>query len=217
MVSSGAPLWKRILDITCIIAVVPGWLPLGVILVLWIKIVSRGPIFFKQERIGYRGMPFQCLKFRTMHAGASTGVHQSHLVELMASGRPMTKLDSSGDPRLIRGALLIRSLGLDELPQLLNVLKGEMSLVGPRPCVRYEYEQYQPRHRLRCNTLPGLTGLWQVSGKNRTTFQEMIEFDLYYAAHKSLLLDLKILALTVPALLGQVDDLKQSRKGNSFP
>ena len=91
-------------------------------------------------------------------------------------------------------------LGLDELPQLLNIIRGEMSLVGPRPCLPYEYERYLPRHRQRCHTLPGLTGLWQTSGKNRTTFEEMIDLDIHYARHKSPFLDLKILIWTFPAI-----------------
>ena len=124
----------------------------------------------------------------------------------------MTKLDNAGDPRLIRGGRLLRSLGLDELPQLLNVLRGEMSLVGPRPCLPYEYAKYLPRHRERCRTLPGLTGLWQTSGKNNTTFEEMIDLDVHYADHKSLLMDLKILALTLPAIAGQVVEVKRPSK-----
>ncbi len=107
-------------------------------------------------------------------------------------------------------AALLRACGLDELPQILNVLKGEMSLVGPRPCVPYEFEKYLPRHRGRCATLPGLTGLWQVSGKNRTTFEEMIDLDLDYCRKKSLWMDVKIIAMTIPAIFVQVwDTLKR--------
>ena len=107
-------------------------------------------------------------------------------------------------------AALLRACGLDELPQILNVLKGEMSLVGPRPCVTYEFEKYLPRHRGRCATLPGLTGLWQVNGKNRTTFEEMIDLDLDYCRKKSLWLDVKIISMTIPAIFVQVwDTLKR--------
>jgi len=123
----------------------------------------------------------------------------------------MTKLDA-GDPRLSPGGLWLRSLGLDELPQVINVLRGEMSLVGPRPCLAYEYQKYLPRHRPRCETLPGLTGLWQVTGKNRTTFEEMMDLDIYYAKNKSLWLDLKIIAKTIPAILVHVWDVKVKRK-----
>jgi lipopolysaccharide/colanic/teichoic acid biosynthesis glycosyltransferase len=130
----------------------------------------------------------------------------------MKSDSPMTKLDNAGDSRLIPCGLLLRTLGLDELPQILNVLKGEMSLVGPRPCLPYEYERYLPRHRQRCMTLPGLTGLWQTSGKNRTTFEEMIDLDVHYVRHKSLLMDLRIIGMTIPALLSQASDVRRSQK-----
>jgi lipopolysaccharide/colanic/teichoic acid biosynthesis glycosyltransferase len=116
----------------------------------------------------------------------------------------MVKMDARGDSRLIPGGRLIRASGLDELPQIINVFRGEMSVVGPRPCVPYEYEQYLPWQRARFNVVPGLTGLWQVSGKNRTTFEEMIRLDLRYAETRSLWLDLKIMVLTLPALLAQL-------------
>ena len=109
-----------------------------------IKLVSPGPALFRQERIGYLGKRFTCFKFRTMRVNADTGIHQGHLNRLMDSNVPMKKLDAAGDPRLIPGGLFIRTLGLDELPQIFNILRGEMSLVGPRPCVPYEYENYSP-------------------------------------------------------------------------
>jgi len=209
-VQSGVPAWKRILDVICITLAMPVLLPAGLLLALVIKLVSPGPVLFKQERVGFRGRRFMCLKFRTMKVNADTRVHQGHLEQLMKSDQPMVKLDAA-DPRLIPCGLILRSLGLDELPQLLNVLRGEMSLVGPRPCIPYEYEHYLPRYRQRCGTLPGLTGLWQVNGKNRTTFEQMIEFDLHYVRHKSLGMDLKILAMTIPAIVIQVCDLKGRR------
>jgi len=125
----------------------------------------------------------------------------------------MTKLDRH-DPRVIPGGRILRALGLDELPQIINILRGEMSLVGPRPCLPYEYERYSPRHRTRFQTLPGLTGLWQVNGKNKTTFEEMIDLDIYYVAHRSLWLDLKIMAKTIPAILGQLVDSKRKLPGH---
>jgi lipopolysaccharide/colanic/teichoic acid biosynthesis glycosyltransferase len=204
----GIPSWKRVLDITCIVLTSPFLLLLGFCISLLIKIVSPGPILFKQQRIGYRGKPFYCFKFRTMRCNAETHTHKGHLQDLMKSNQPMVKLDAKGDSRLIKGAVLLRSLGIDEMPQLLNVLRGEMSLVGPRPCIPYEYESFQPRHRRRCDTLPGLTGWWQVNGKNRTTFERMMELDLEYVEKKSLGMDLKILFMTVPAILGQVWDVK---------
>jgi exopolysaccharide production protein ExoY len=215
IVSERIPLWKRLLDISCIVAGAPAWLPLGLFIGALIKILSPGPVFFRQERVGYLGKKFGCLKFRTMFVNSDTSVHQGHLEALMKSNRPMTKLDKAGDSRLIPCGLFLRTLGLDELPQLLNILKGEMSLVGPRPCLPYEYEKYLPRHRQRCSTLPGLTGLWQTSGKNRTTFEEMIDLDVHYAKYKSLWMDLQIIAMTIPALLDQAGDVSRARKRNS--
>jgi exopolysaccharide production protein ExoY len=130
----------------------------------------------------------------------------------MNSDVPMMKMDSHGDPRIIPFGRLLRASGLDELPQLINVLFGDMSLVGPRPCVTYEYEKYLPWQRERFNTLPGLTGLWQVSGKNRTTFTEMIQLDIKYARNKTLWLDLMIIFKTVPALMIQMWETRVKKK-----
>lgn len=211
-VTGRVPLWKRTLDICCILIALPVLVPLGLLIAIIIKIVSPGPAFFRQERVGFMGKRFMCLKFRTMRVNADTSVHQAHLKQLMTSNRPTRKLDCGGDKRLIPGGLLLRSLGFDELPQVLNVLRGEMSLVGPRPCTSYEYELYLPRHQRRCEALPGLTGLWQVSGKNRTTFEEMIDMDLYYVKHSSVWSDLRIILLTVPAVSALVWDAKIRRK-----
>lgn len=211
------PFWKRLLDLFCILLTAPVWLPIMLFLWVLIKIVSPGPALFRQERIGYLGKRFTCFKFRTMKVNADTGVHKGHLNRLMDSNVPMKKLDAAGDPRLIPCGLLLRSLGLDELPQLFNVLRAEMSLVGPRPCVPYEYECYSPHHRRRLEAVPGLTGLWQVSGKNRTTFEKMVDLDIFYAKNKTLLLDLKIILKTLPAIISQTKDLKESCKAGSKP
>jgi lipopolysaccharide/colanic/teichoic acid biosynthesis glycosyltransferase len=117
-----------------------------------------------------------------------------------------------GDERLIPLGSLLRSTGLDELPQIFNVLRGEMSLVGPRPGTPYEYESYSPWHKQRLSTLPGLTGLWQVSGKNKTNFTQMVNLDIYYARNQSVTLDLTIMAKTLPALAGQVKELLDNRR-----
>ena len=156
-----------------------------------------------------------CLKFRTMHCAAETVSHQSHLQELINSDKPMTKLDANGDARIIPFGKILRSSGLDELPQLINVLRGDMSLVGPRPCVPYEAEKYQAWQKERFNAAPGLTGLWQVSGKNRTTFTRMMELDIEYTRRKSLWLDLKIIFMTIPALLVQMWDMRQAKKARN--
>jgi len=147
-----------------------------------------------------------------MKVGADNGVHKNYLKELIRSETPMTKMDSRGDSRLIPLGALLRATGLDELPQLFNVLRGEMSIVGPRPCIPYECEDYSPWQMGRFDTLPGLTGLWQVNGKNKTTFNEMINHDITYARNKSLWLDIKIIAKTIPALLVQVRESRASRK-----
>jgi len=210
----GIPWWKRALDISCILFITPLIAPLVLMIAAVIKLVSPGPIFFQQERVGYRGRRFMCLKFRTMFLNADSGIHQGHLANLMTSNRPMAKLDGM-DPRVIPFGLWLRALGLDELPQLINVLRGDMSLVGPRPCVSYEYENYLPRHRGRCNTLPGLTGLWQVSGKNNTTFAEMIDLDLFYVKNKSLVMDISILARTIPAVLIQTVEMRRKKRSKN--
>lgn len=209
---NGVPRWKRILDCALILMALPLVLPLMILIGLIIRRNSPGPILFQQQRIGYAGIPFMCLKFRTMHCGAETVSHQGHLQELINSNAPMTKLDAAGDSRIIPFGKILRSSGLDELPQLINVLRGEMSLVGPRPCVAYEAEKYESWQRERFNAAPGLTGLWQVSGKNRTTFTQMMKLDIEYTRRKSLWLDLKIIFMTVPALVVQMWDMRQARK-----
>lgn len=156
-----------------------------------------------------------CLKFRTMFCGAETATHQGHLKHLMDADVPMVKMDARGDTRIIPFGKLLRASGLDELPQLINVLKGEMSLVGPRPCLPYEAEQYLPWQQERFNAAPGLTGLWQVSGKNRTTFTKMIQLDIEYTRQNNLRLDLIIIFKTIPALLIQMRDLRQQKKSRA--
>ena len=209
------PGWKRALDLSCIVLSLPGWLPIMLVIALWIKLSSPGPVLFRQERVGYRGRRFNCLKFRSMKVNAETTTHESHLDTLMQSGKPMTKLDVAGDPRLIRGGALMRATGLDELPQLLNVIRGEMSIVGPRPCTDREFRKNPAWRQERLHTLPGLTGYWQVNGKNRTTFQEMIRLDTYYVKNQSPLLDLSIMLKTVPALLGQLSDSRNAKNGKA--
>jgi lipopolysaccharide/colanic/teichoic acid biosynthesis glycosyltransferase len=198
------PRWKRTLDVVFILLILPFGLPLAVLVAVLIQLVSDGPVLFRQERVGYLGRKFMCFKFRTMFVGAETTTHQGHLQQLMKSDAPMVKLDARGDSRIIPFGPLLRASGLDELPQLINVLRGEMSIVGPRPCLDYECDKYLPWQWERFNTLPGLTGLWQVSGKNQTTFAEMMQLDISYAREKTLWLDLMIIFKTVPAILGQV-------------
>lgn len=206
------PLWKRGLDISIILLTAPVTLLVGAVVALVIKLGSGGPVIFKQERVGYKGSRFVCFKFRSMQVGAETRSHQGHTANLIKSSTPMTKLDSIKDSRIIPGGSILRATGLDELPQLLNVLRGEMSIVGPRPCVGYEYDMYEEWQKRRFDAVPGLTGLWQVSGKNRTTFNQMINLDIEYSEQSSLWLDLKIMFKTVPALVIQCCDQRAKRK-----
>lgn len=181
------------------------------------SLYSRGPLLFTQERVGYRGRRFKIYKFRTMHVCAETASHQNHFAQLIRSNTPMQKLDARGDNRMIPGGWIIRASGLDELPQIINVWRGDMSIVGPRPCIPYEYEQYSSAQRARFNAVPGLTGLWQVSGKNRTTFDQMISLDVEYAGRKSFWLDLRIIAFTPVALVVQMLDTRRQRRGARRP
>jgi lipopolysaccharide/colanic/teichoic acid biosynthesis glycosyltransferase len=206
------PRWKRVLDVTLVLLSLPLLAPLMLCIAVIIWVVSDGPILFRQERVGLRGSRFMCFKFRTMFTGTDTSIHRGHLDQLIGSDKPMVKMDLKGDPRIIPFGLPLRSSGLDELPQIINILRGEMSLVGPRPCVSYEYDKYLPWQKERFDTLPGLTGLWQVSGKNRTTFDEMIQLDIEYVREKSPALDFKIILKTIPALIIQVRDTRQGRK-----
>jgi len=205
-------LWKRVFDITLALVLLPilGVITLAMSIVM--RLVSPGPVFFHQERVGYLGRRFTIYKFRTMTVDADASIHQAHCDNLIHTKNPWSKMDHRGDSRLIPGGRLIRASGLDELPQLINVLRGDMSLIGPRPCVAYEYEKFLPWQRERFSTLPGMTGLWQVSGKNRTTFEEMIRLDIHYAHHRSWWLDAKIILLTPFALIQQVLDARVRRK-----
>ncbi len=205
------PAWKRTLDLACVLVVLPALLPLMLMIAALIKVVSPGPVFFRQERIGFRRQRFLCYKFRTMKTGADTQVHQNHFKDLIKSDVPMTKMDAKGDSRLIPFASVIRAMGLDELPQIINVVLGDMSLVGPRPCTRYEFESYPAVYHSRFDTLPGLTGLWQVSGKNKTTFSEMMSLDIHYARHKTPWMDLSIMLRTFSVLAEQLRESRQAQ------
>jgi lipopolysaccharide/colanic/teichoic acid biosynthesis glycosyltransferase len=202
--SARLPLWKRVLDLALVFASFPLWLPLMIFLMVLVKLGSSGPIFYRQERVGYRGKLFMIFKFRSMKVDAETNTHEEHFANLMGNNSPMTKLDAAGDPRLIPLGRIFRATGMDELPQLFNVIHGDMSLVGPRPCLPYEFQRYQPWQQERVNAAPGLTGYWQVNGKNKTTFSEMIEMDILYSRKMSLWLDLTIIFKTVPAIIQQV-------------
>ena len=197
--------------------------PLFAVVALYILVVSPGPIFFFQTRVGYLGRPFRMVKFRSMHVNADTTNHREHLAALIRAeaegngngarrGIPMTKIER--DNRIIPLGGILRKSCIDELPQLWNVFRGDMSLVGPRPAIPYEAEEYLRWHRARLDAVPGMTGLWQVSGKNRLTFQEMVSLDIRYAREMSLWLDARILILTVPAIAGQLWDSISNKQVN---
>lgn len=196
--------WKRNLDLCCVFISLPFILPLMALIVVWIKLVSRGPAIFRQVRIGRDGKPFTLYKFRSMHLHADTRRHSRHFSQLVESNCPMVKLDLLCDSRLILGGCMLRAAGLDELPQLLNVLRGEMSLVGPRPCLPEEYGYFTSVQRVRFRALPGLTGIWQTEGKGITTFTEMNAMDADYVRKASLPMDLSIMWRTPCAILGQL-------------
>jgi lipopolysaccharide/colanic/teichoic acid biosynthesis glycosyltransferase len=215
--------FKRIFDLAFTLCALILLLPLMLIVTLLIMLDSPGPAIFKQERVGAKRKlregrtvwvirTFSLYKFRTMRTDIDTKLHQKYM-EAYISGdefkmsklQPDTKSAKSyklnGDPRITRMGKLLRRLSLDELPQLWNIIKGDMSLVGPRPPISYEVEKYERRHLRRLAALPGLTGLWQVSGRCETTFEEMVRLDLEYIEKQSIWLDLKILLKTVPAVI----------------
>ena len=209
------PRWKRILDVTCILLTLPCWLPLMILIMAAIRFASAGPIFYRQERVGYRGKRFMIFKFRTMRVGADTKTHEEYFAYLMRADCPMAKLDAKGDSRLIACGRFLRATGLDELPQIFNVLRGEMSLVGPRPCLPNESRRYRTYQQKRFNAPPGLTGYWQVNGKNKTTFKKMIAMDIFYARNMSVGLDLRIILKTVPVLISQALECRADSRRES--
>ena len=199
---------KRASDIlisgTAVILLTPVWL----IISLMVKRDSHGPVMFKQERVGMDGRIFLCYKFRTMNADADDSVHREAYKRNILGDSAANAGDEErpvfgkvkDDYRVTKTGRWLRRSSLDELPQLFNVLKGDMSVVGPRPPIPYEVEGYELWHRKRLDMKPGITGLWQVSGRNRLTFDEMVRTDLYYIENWSLWLDLKIILLTLPAV-----------------
>jgi lipopolysaccharide/colanic/teichoic acid biosynthesis glycosyltransferase len=184
--------------------------PLFLIIALAVKLTSKGPVFFRQQRIGQFGTPFVFLKFRSMHLNNDPKIHLDYIRQLISgkaerqpgngNGQGVYKL--TADPRVTRVGAFLRRTSLDELPQFINVLRGEMSLVGPRPPIPYEVDKYQTWHRRRVlEAKPGITGLWQVSGRSRVGFDEMVRLDVRYAMQRSFWLDLKILLLTPRAVI----------------
>ncbi len=208
--SSGARILKRTSDLIMSALSIALLFPLWLLIALLIKLDSKGPVFYTQERVGMDGRLFLLYKFRTMIAGADSELHREYQRAFIA-GRAEANLGNEkkptykllADPRITRVGRFLRKSSLDEAPQLLNVLLGDMSLVGPRPPIPYEVEAYELWHRKRLDMKPGLTGLWQVSGRNRLPFEEMVRLDLFYIENWSLLLDLKIILRTVFVMLGR--------------
>ncbi|HEY5885175.1 MAG TPA: sugar transferase [Pyrinomonadaceae bacterium] len=183
-------------------------LPLWLFIALVIKLDSRGPIFYRQERVGMDGRIFLVYKFRTMRTNSDSEIHREYQRKFIAGNadanvgddtKPAYKLRD--DPRITRAGRVLRRFSLDEAPQLFNVLRGDMSVVGPRPPIPYEVEAYELWHRKRLDMKPGVTGLWQVSGRNRLSFEEMVKLDLFYIENWSLLFDMKIILRTVLVLI----------------
>ena len=210
--SSASRIAKRSFDLflACLALIILA--PLWLVVALFIKLDSRGPIFYRQERVGMDGRVFLFFKFRTMRAGTDDTQHREFQRKYI-TGQPESNLGDEvrpayklrADERVTRVGRLLRKTSLDELPQLFNVLRGDMSVVGPRPPIPYEVASYQLWHRKRLDMKPGITGLWQVSGRNRLSFEEMVRMDLYYIETWSLLLDLKIILRTLPVMLRGAD------------
>jgi lipopolysaccharide/colanic/teichoic acid biosynthesis glycosyltransferase len=182
------------------------FLPAFAVIAILVKLTSRGPVLFCQKRLGEYGKEFCFYKFRTMYVNNDSRIHREYVAKLIAGGgnagqgKGVYKLVN--DPRITPLGRFLRKTSLDELPQFVNVLMNDMSLVGPRPPLPYEYERYQTWHKRRVLELkPGLTGLWQIEGRSRTTFDEMVRMDLRYAETRSLWVDLKILAQTPAVML----------------
>ena len=201
---------KRLVDIVIASTALVVLSPLLLLIALLIKLHSEGPALFVQERVGWderarAGRIFRLYKFRSMRANSDPRLHREHMARLIKNNSPPApecgSVKMANDRRITGLGHILRKTSLDELPQLINVLKGDMSLVGPRPALPYEVELYQEWHRRRLEALPGLTGWWQVKGRCRVTFDEAVRMDIYYVDHRSLALDLKILFLTPWAVI----------------
>ena len=206
-VDKGYLRFKRILDLVfTILILIPLFIVIAIIAVL-IRIDSKGPIFYRQKRIGMNGVEFDLFKLRSMYVDSDDSVHRESIKQYMNGAALNGKGNSDNlyklvdDPRITRVGQFIRKYSIDELPQFINVLRGEMTLVGPRPPLPYEVEEYGPHEWIRLFGKPGLTGTWQVYGRSRVPFQEMVDMDIEYLGHQSISLDLKLIALTLPVIL----------------
>lgn len=190
---------KRAMDILGALFIIISLLPLWLFIALIIKIDSKGPVFYKPTVIGKDGKFFTMFKFRSMANNCSVKAHENKVKRMILENGDTKKLRN--DPRITRVGKVLRKLSFDEFPQLINVLYGEMSLVGPRPCLPYEYEVMKLWQKQRVNVKPGMTGLWQIKGRDEVLFNEQMILDLYYVEHQSLLFDIEILLETVPVVI----------------
>lgn len=197
---TSAMLW-RAFDVIGSAAILIMVLPFLVVLAVVMYLSDPGPLFFVHRRIGYRGHSFGCLKFRTMKVNGDELLRQHLAVSHVARREWAETHKLRDDPRVTRVGVLVRKLSLDEFPQLVNVLRGDMSLVGPRPIVEAEVHRYGRFFEHYCMVKPGLTGLWQISGRNDTSYRERVELDVEYVGRKSLALDVMLMIKTVPAVL----------------
>jgi lipopolysaccharide/colanic/teichoic acid biosynthesis glycosyltransferase len=199
---------RRTIDVAVALVAVLALSPLLLGCAILVRATSRGPALFGQERIGRSGRTFRMYKFRTMTHGCDDAAHRAYVTRLLTEDSPpaggqATLYKLASDPRVTRFGNLLRRTSIDELPQLLNVLKGDMAIVGPRPALPYEARLFEPRHRVRFAVRPGMTGLWQVSGRGRLTMREALDLDVTYVQQQRLGLDLRIMAKTVPALFAK--------------
>lgn len=193
---------KRFIDILFALIFIIIFFPFWLVVAVIVKAASPGPVFYRAGVKGLHRKTFTMYKFRTMYHNCSTNRHRKLVEDMIKNNRTTEKLKS--DNRITPVGRFLRKYSIDEFPQLLNVLKGDMGLVGPRPCLPYEYEIMSDWHKQRFMVKPGITGLWQVTGRNRIRFNEQIVLDLLYIENRSLLLDLKIMLHTIPVvLLGQ--------------
>ncbi len=204
MGSAPARLAKRVIDIVVAVAVLIVTLPVTLLVALAIKATSRGPVFFVQSRVGKNESAFDLLKFRTMRTDASDAEHRAYQERLLAGDVEAGTNDGIyklQDPRVTKVGSVLRRFSIDELPQLINVIKGEMSLVGPRPALQWEVDLFSAKHRQRSRAVPGCSGLWQVSGRNLLSSLEMLDLDVEYVENFTLWSDLSILFRTPKAVL----------------
>ena len=196
---------KRFLDILFTLLILPLLLVVGTIVIVLIRLESKGPILFRQKRVGQNGVEFELLKFRSMHINNDDAVHREAIKHYMngeiLNGNGNIPFKMGEDPRVTRVGKFIRKTSLDELPQFWNVLRGQMTLVGPRPPLPYEVDLYTSHDWLRLSGKPGLTGPWQVYGRSKVSFQKMIDMDIAYLQRQSFWEDIKLIALTLPVML----------------